>query len=107
MAGGNTYVVKPDGTGDFPTIQAALYAAYDGDEILLTDGVFKGDGNRNLFFIGKAVTVRSQNGLACNCIIDAEGAPSTPRRGFNIKAAVGPDTVIRDLTIRNGMTDDC
>jgi len=35
-----TYVVTPDGTGDFPTIQAAIDAAVTGDVIQLTDGVF-------------------------------------------------------------------
>ena len=30
-AEGTTYVVNPEGTGDFPTIQAAIDAAQDGD----------------------------------------------------------------------------
>ncbi|MCK4414565.1 MAG: hypothetical protein KAY32_13585 [Candidatus Eisenbacteria sp.] len=47
-AGAETYLVLPDGTGDFPTIQAAIDAALDGDEILLADGTFTGDGNRDL-----------------------------------------------------------
>ena len=33
-----TYVVDPYGTGDFPTIQAAIDAAADGDVICLTNG---------------------------------------------------------------------
>ena len=32
-----TYVVNPDGTGDLPTIQAAINAALGGDIIELTD----------------------------------------------------------------------
>ena len=45
-ASGETYVVRPNGTGDFPNIQAAVNAAVDGDVIALTDGVFRGSGNR-------------------------------------------------------------
>ncbi len=35
---GATYVVNPDGTGDFPTIQAAIVATTSGDEVLLANG---------------------------------------------------------------------
>ncbi len=42
-----TYTISPDGTGDFPTVQAAVNAAADGDIIELTDGTFTGDGNRD------------------------------------------------------------
>ena len=42
-AAAETYVVTPDGTGDFPTIQTAIDAAGDGDIIELTDGTFTGD----------------------------------------------------------------
>ena len=41
-----TYLVNPEGTGDFPTIQAAIDAVVDGDIIELNDGTFTGDGNR-------------------------------------------------------------
>ena len=37
-AAATTYIVRPDGTGDFPTIQTAIDAAIDGDIIELTDG---------------------------------------------------------------------
>jgi hypothetical protein len=36
--------VRPDGLGDFPTIQAAVSAAAAGDTIVLEDGVFTGAG---------------------------------------------------------------
>jgi pectin methylesterase-like acyl-CoA thioesterase len=53
-----TYVVSPDGSGDFPTIQAAIDAAVDGGIIELTDGTFTGDGNRDIDYAGKSITVR-------------------------------------------------
>ena len=35
IASATTYVVRPDGGGDFPTIQAAVDAASDGDVVLV------------------------------------------------------------------------
>src|SRR5262245_49729481 len=64
--------VRPDGTGDFPTIQAAVDAVAALDEIVLEDGVFLGPGNRDVTFGGKDVVVRSRNGPA-SCTIDTEG----------------------------------
>ncbi|MHC4942152.1 MAG: hypothetical protein ACYTG7_03955 [Planctomycetota bacterium] len=101
------YLVKPDGTGDYPTIQAAIDAASAGDEILLADGVFKGVGNRDLDFKGKAITVRSQSGFPGDVTIDAEGVQWVPQRGFDFKTGEGSDSVVRDITITGGSTDDC
>ena len=74
-----TYLVEPDGTGDFPTIQSAIDAAEDGDTIELTDGTFTGVGNRDLNYLGKAITVRSRSGDPNACIIDCGQAD----RGFS------------------------
>jgi pectin methylesterase-like acyl-CoA thioesterase len=57
-SGASVYVVRPDGSGDFPTIQAAIDAAIDGDTVELADGTFRGDGNRDPDYLGKAITVR-------------------------------------------------
>ena len=104
---GAVYLVKPDGTGDYPTIQGAIDAAEKGDEILLAGGVFKGRGNMDIDFLGKAITVRSQSGFAQDSIIDAEGIQWEPRRGFDFQMGEGNDSVVRDITIINGSTDDC
>lgn len=100
-ARGETYILKPDGTGDFPEIQAAIDGSVDGDEILLTDGVFSGRGNREVYFWGKALTVRSQSGIPERCIIDPEGSLGMPRAAFLFENGEGPDSVIRDMTIVN------
>ena len=47
---------------DCPTIQAAIDAAVDGDEVVVGDGVHTGAGNLDLDFGGKAITVRSAGG---------------------------------------------
>jgi predicted outer membrane repeat protein len=105
-AHGDTYVVNPEGTGDFSTIQAAVDAVVEGDVIELTDGEFKGDGNRNIDFRGKGITIRSQSGNAEACIINPEGIPGETRRGFYFKPDISLDSVVRDLTIYNGMADE-
>lgn len=57
---------------EYSTIQAAINAAADGDTVMVADGVYTGDGNRNIDFKGKAITVMSENGPE-NCIIDCQG----------------------------------
>ncbi len=52
LAISEAHIVSPDGTGDFPTIQAALDALPEGSIIELTDATFQGDGNRDLDFRG-------------------------------------------------------
>ena len=73
-ASATTYLVRPDGNGDFVTIQAAIDSAVAGDIIELSDGVFTGDGNRDLDFLGKGITLRSQSGDPELCVIDCENA---------------------------------
>ena len=97
----DTYVVDPEGTGDFPTIQAAISAAANGDIIELTDGTFTGDGNRDMGFMGKAITVRSQSGTPESCIIDCQGG-AEPHRGFFFTSGEGPASRLEGVTITNG-----
>ena len=81
IASATTYLVKPDGTGDFPTIQAAIDASQPGGEVLLSDGTFTGDGNRDLHF-GKSLTLRSQSGKPSACTIDCQGSSTDFHRGI-------------------------
>lgn len=59
--------------GEQPTIQAAINVAQDFDRVIVADGVYRGNGNRNIRFNGKKITVMSANGPE-NCIINAENA---------------------------------
>jgi subtilisin family serine protease len=54
--------------GQYPTIQEAIDAATTGGTVVIADGIYTGEGNRDLSFGGKAITVRSENGPE-NCII--------------------------------------
>jgi hypothetical protein len=81
----------------YPTIQAAIDAAVDGDTVIVADGTYTGPGNRDISLHGKAITVASANGPA-NCIIDCQNLG----RGFFIFQGEGPDTVLSGFTIING-----
>lgn len=102
FATATTYVVHPDGTGDFATIQAAIDAVVDGDVVSLTDGTFTGDGNRDMDFLGKAITIQSQSGDPATCVIDCQGTEADPHRGFQFRNGEQDDSVLMGVTIRGG-----
>lgn len=100
MADAATWTVQPDGSGDVPTIWEAMLAASDGDEIVLGDGVFTGEGNRDFIFF-RSVTLRSASGSAARCVIDCEGSPGAPHRAFTLQD-FDDWARVKSLTIRNG-----
>ncbi len=70
------WVLHPDGSGELPTIQAAIDTVdFSGDIIELTDGVYTGIGNRDMYNMGKSFLIRSQSGNPADCIIDLQGSP--------------------------------
>jgi hypothetical protein len=96
------WYIKPDGSGDHPTIQAGIDASVDGYTILLANGIFSGHGNRNIDYHGKAITVKSSWGNPNTCIIDCEGSEVDPHRGFYFHSGEGPESVLQGVTITNG-----
>jgi FlgD Ig-like domain/Right handed beta helix region len=97
-----TLVVYPDGTGAFPTIQAAVKAANDGDTIALANGTFTGEGNRDVDYSGKAIIIRSQSGNPTLCRINCEGNETNPHRGFSFLSGEGDGAALFDLTVTGG-----
>ncbi len=95
---GETYVVRPDGTGDFPTIQAAIDAVVGGDTIELANGVFQGDGNWDVRWIGKQITLRSRSGDPHVCFLFGGGVFGMSHRGIYIEN-VGAEAVIEGVTV--------
>jgi hypothetical protein len=93
-----THLVRPDGSGDFVTIQEAVDAASDGDVIELSDGTFQGMGNRDIELLGKNIIVQSRSGNPHACIIDCEDAG----RGFHVHQGETAATMIVGITIRDG-----
>lgn len=100
FARADTYLIQPDGTGDFPDIASAVAAAQDGDLLLLADGVFTGPGNTGIDYLGKAITIRSQSGDPATCVIDCEGVEG--RRGFKFASGETSSSVLQGVTIRGG-----
>lgn len=73
LASAATIYVKPDGTGDAPTIQAGVNMTVAGDTVLLASGTFAGSGNRNVIVPNRQITIRSETGDAGDCVMDCEG----------------------------------
>lgn len=86
---------------EYPTIQAAIEISVNGHTVIVADGIYTGEGNRDIDFKGKAITVRSENGSE-TCIIDCEGTYSDNHRGFNFHSGEGSNSVLDGFTITNG-----
>jgi len=95
--------VLADGSGDHATIQAALDAAFSGDIVELeSGGVFRGEGNRDLDFEGKAVTLRTEGGAREIAVVDCEGTEADPHRAIRFETFEGVGTVVDFVAFRNG-----
>jgi hypothetical protein len=103
-AGGAEWSVRPDGSGDLPTIQAAVDAAAVGDEIVLEDGIFTGAGNRDIRFDGKDVVVRSRNGPDA-VTIDSQGQSGDPHRAFRLDSGETSAARIEGIRITGGFVE--
>jgi parallel beta-helix repeat protein len=80
--------------GDFATIQAALDAAADGDEIIVHPGTYP----EAIDFLGKAMYLHSSDGAAAT-IIDATGLDTSV---VTCASGEGPDTVLGGFTVTGG-----
>ncbi|MHC4462770.1 MAG: S8 family serine peptidase [Planctomycetota bacterium] len=85
----------------YSTIQEAIYRSWNGGTVRVADGTYTGQGNRDIDLLGRAITVRSENGPE-SCIIDCNGTQDEPHRGFYIHSAEDSNSVIDGFTITNG-----
>ena len=93
--GGYVVYVNPDGTGDFTNLHDGIEATYDGDTLLVADGFYLGNQNKNISFDGKNIVIISEQGPD-NCIIDCENTGFIFMLGNNDSL-----TIINGLTIKN------
>ncbi len=94
-------------TPEYPTVQAAIDAAPNDPNdpnhvIIVAAGTYRGSGNRDIDFLGKPITVRSESGDPNSCIIDCEGSQAEPHRGFRFHNGETIGSVLVGLTITNG-----
>jgi len=87
----------------YATIQEAINAACNGEDVVLADGAYAGDGNKNLTWNGnlKHITVRSANGPdGCEIACSEDGI------AFNFdQTSQNQQDVIDGITIRNGLNE--
>jgi hypothetical protein len=85
----------------YPTIQEAIDVCVDGDTVLVADGTYTGDGNRDIDFTGKALVVMSENGPEVT-IIDCEGSPGDNHQGLYFNSGEDPFSVVQGFTLTSG-----
>ncbi|UCD75322.1 MAG: hypothetical protein JSV91_00080 [Phycisphaerales bacterium] len=84
--------------GPKKTIQHGITVAVDGDEVIVADAVYTGEGNTFIQYYGKAITLRSANGAA-GCIIDCEGSEDP---AIHIEGVISGTAILDGFTVING-----
>ena len=101
---GDPLVGDPDEDGTlehpFDAIQQAIDCASDGDMVIVRDGTYTGDGNRDIDFNGKGIHLMSENGPD-NCVIDCQ----QQGRGFYFHSGEDETSVVDGFTVANGNAD--
>ncbi|MHC4753409.1 MAG: right-handed parallel beta-helix repeat-containing protein, partial [Planctomycetota bacterium] len=101
LSSATTWLV-PD---QYDTIQAAIDDCNDGDVVIVAPGTYTGNGNRDIDFKGKAMTVRSADPndhvVIASTIIDCQGYG----RGFTFESGEKADSILEGITIINGKAE--
>lgn len=92
-----TITVDGGGGADYLTIQAAIDAAVNGDEIVVSPGTYTSDGSAVVNPLGKAIMIRS-SGASLDTIIDGKGQ----RLGVYCNSGETPSTILDGFTITDG-----
>ncbi|MHC4388022.1 MAG: S8 family serine peptidase [Planctomycetota bacterium] len=104
---GMCYRFRTNGPGDiyvpaeYATIQEGINRSWDGGTVWVADGRYTGEGNRDLDFRKKAITVRSESGPE-NCVVDCNGTKGDPHRGFYFGRGEDANSMVSGFAITNG-----
>jgi parallel beta-helix repeat protein len=102
FASATVIYVDDDGPADFNNIQAAIDSANNGDIIEVQPGTYTGEGNRDIDFLGKAITIRGATGDPNDCVIDCQGIEAERHRGFKFVSGEDGNSILEAITIKNG-----
>ena len=87
--------------GQYPTIQAAIDDANNGDIIIVAPGTYTGSGNHDIDFLGKAITVVSTDpndpNVVASTIIDCQ-----QHTGFNFHGGEDVNSILKGFIIIDG-----
>jgi len=98
--------VSPDGGGQYANIQSAIEASIVGGTVFLADGIYIGEGNRDLDFLGKSIALRSSSGIPESCRINCEGSSGDPHRGIVFQSGENEEALVEGITIEGGYGDE-
>lgn len=102
LAEARTWYVKSDGSGDAPTIQAAVDSAQAGDEVLLAAGTYswttQAPSGETIVVLKPGVNLRGEGGAEAT-VIDAE------RHGRGIRCTDAGAVRIEGVTVTRGFFD--
>jgi CHAT domain-containing protein/tetratricopeptide (TPR) repeat protein len=99
------YIVTPDRSGDFPDLRAAVCGAEPGAVILLADGTYCGDGNRDIVLGEKPLAIGSLSGDPQRCVLACAGSAALPHRAFLFQGDAAGAVRVFGLTITGGYAD--
>lgn len=95
----NFVLVAPDGKRGYSNIQAAVNAAQPGEIVLLANGVYRGQGNRDIDFRGKQLSLFSISGNPVDCVIDCERSG----RALLVDFPGGADIKVHGISFENAL----
>jgi predicted outer membrane repeat protein len=94
-----------DGSASHPfdTIQEGIDAAVTGDIVIILSGTYSGQGNRDLDYKGRDITVRNEDSNDPSLVtIVCDGTVDEPHRGFNFHSYETSLAVLDGVTVMGG-----